>query len=116
MNRLIPLRDKFDCHNLDDLESARDLSHVIAEHEITDLIDMTNMECKSKTSECSVDSGAKIESVPIRKLLHSGNPTADKEQVRLFTPVFTTPTDIREHKACRPQSRSPILPGIVYPF
>ena len=101
MNRLIPLRDKFDCQNLDDLENPSDLSHMIAEHEITDLIDMTNMECKSKTSQCQADSGAKIESVPIRKLVHSGNPS-DKDQVRLFTPVFTTPTDIREHKACRP--------------
>lgn len=36
--------------------------------------------------------------------------------VNLFTPVFTTPLDIRAMKACRSESRKPLLPGIVYPF
>ena len=39
------------------------------------------------------------------------------EAVRLFTPNFTTPLDIRTQKTeSKEGNRRPILPGIVYPF
>ena len=38
------------------------------------------------------------------------------DKVTLYTPVFTTPLDIREHRAARTMSTKPILPGVVYPF
>lgn len=38
------------------------------------------------------------------------------QEVRLFTPKFSTPTIIRQIRKGYQPSRSPVLPGIVYPF
>ena len=65
----------------------------MSENQITDVIDMTNTSCKEGTEKITLPS-----------------------EIRLFTPVFTTPLDNRQHKANRRQVRTPILPGITYPF
>ena len=98
-NRHLPIReDRYNCKELPDLQHKDHLESVITENEITDVIDMTNTSCKVRTDD---DEDEKLE-VP--------------KDVRLFTPIFTTPTNIREQKSCRSQLRSPIMPGIVYPF
>ena len=62
--RLLPLRDVYNCTELPDLGESDALGELIEQHEITDVIDMTNTSCKPKPAE-----GAEDESPdPIKKL------------------------------------------------
>lgn len=96
-NRLLPIRDVYGCTQLPDLDDQALLENVVGENEITDVIDMTNTSCKTLEDEVA----------PVTNL---------QEGVRVFTPIFTTPLDIRGFKSQMTQTLSPILPGIVYPF
>ena len=96
-NRLHSTRDNFQSINeLSDLTSQDDLHMILDQNQITDIVDLTNTSCKIETEH------DKITGLP--------------DSVRLFTPIFSTPLDILEHKASRQQKHSPVLPGIVYPF
>ena len=80
------------------MTSQVDLRRILDSNEITDVIDMTNTSCKED------DSGE------LDKL------TDFPDNVRLFSPIFTTPLDIMAHKASRQSEMQPVLPGIIYPF
>ena len=99
-NRLLPIRDVFGCNELPDLTDAAALESIITENQITDVIDMTNTPFIKAEEEGTVQD---LKHLP--------------ENVKLFTPIFTTPLDIRKQKAASKEgNRRPILPGIVYPF
>ena len=99
-SRLLPMRDVYNCNELPDLGEGLRLQDFVEENAITDVIDMTNRSCIHRDPEST--SGSNIESLPLG--------------VRVFSPVFTTPLDLREHKEMRAQSRAPVMPGMVYPF
>lgn len=71
------------------------------ENQITDVVDMTNSAAQTSDQEDS-DSKAILEGLP--------------KETRLFTPIFTTPNSLREHKQSKQSTQSPVMPGIVYPF
>ena len=99
------MRDSYNCNEVEPLTNDEtkegQLTKIIAENEITDVIDMTNTACKRAEEE------------PDCEILKN---VTSSQSVHLFTPIFSTPLDIRMHKACRKQTFSPILPGICYPF
>ena len=63
------------------------------------MIDLTNTACNAVAED---QSSSGVYELP--------------KEIRLFTPIFTTPTNLRKHKECRKQLYSPIFPGIVFPF
>ena len=75
---------------------------MVADNEITDVIDMTKS--GKKETEQEIESNEQISSDSLPK------------GVRLFSPIFTTPLGLREQKLSRKLCYSPVMPGIVYPF
>ena len=45
-SRLIPMRDVFNCTELPVLEDTAQLEAIVAENQITDVVDMTNRSCE----------------------------------------------------------------------
>mgnify|MGYP001082842771 FL=1 len=81
-SRLLTISENnFQCNELQDMTSQADLARVVDQNKITDIIDMTNRDCRE---------GGELSKIPDLP-----------ESVRLFSPIFTTPLDITEYKACR---------------
>ena len=78
---------------------------MVTDSEITDVIDMTKS--GKKEFEQETESNEQIQHINSESL---------PKGVRLFSPIFTTPLGLREHKLSRKLDRSPVMPGIVYPF
>ena len=74
-NRHESVRDRYSCNELPVLEDQAHLEQIVSENKITDVIDMTNTSCKDE------DDHDKIQGLP--------------EDIKLFTPIFTTPIDNR---------------------
>lgn len=55
-SRLTPMRDLFTCTELPVMEDLKQLEEIVAKNEITDVIDMTNRACTSKTAEMEAES------------------------------------------------------------
>ena len=98
----MPVRDVFTCSELPVLEDKAQLGEIVQSNEITDVIDMTNRSCVHKV----------VEEAELQENLKEYLPS----DVNVFTPIFTTPTDIKRHRRGHQSQRSPILPGVVYPF
>ena len=79
---------------------------MVADNEITDVIDMT------KSGKKETEQESELNEQQMQQISSESLP----KEVRLFSPIFTTPLGLREHKLSRKLDRSPIMPGIVYPF
>mmetsp|Transcript_22089 Transcript_22089/g.27165 ORF Transcript_22089/g.27165 Transcript_22089/m.27165 type:complete len:86 (-) Transcript_22089:692-949(-) len=80
------MRDVYNCNELPAMEDRAAIDALVAEYQITDVIDMTNRFCTHKTAAQQSDDE---EGQPSEKLVLP-------KEVRVFRPKFSTPLDLRQ--------------------